>query len=91
MLARFLLPQQSEQGSYLAMEPSMSQQFYHKVSEQVNRLTDIGEQPILLTSPALRMYVKQLVERIMPDLPVLSYNELEPQVEVKSVGVVNLG
>lgn len=83
--------QQSEQGSYLAMEPSMSQQFYHKVSEQVNRLTDIGEQPILLTSPALRMYVKQLVERIMPDLPVLSYNELEPQVEVKSVGVVNLG
>lgn len=83
--------QQTEQGSYLAMEPSVSQQFYHKISEQVQRLTDLGEQPILLTSPALRMYVKQLVERIMPDLPVLSYNELEPQVEVKSVGVVNLG
>lgn len=83
--------QQTEQGSYLAMEPSVSQQLYQKISEQVQRLTDLGEQPILLTSPALRMHVKQLVERIMPDLPVLSYNELEPQIEVKSVGVVNIG
>lgn len=83
--------QQTEQGSFLGMEPNLSQQFYQKVSEQVSRLTDLGEQPVLLTSPALRMYVKQLVERIMPDLPVLSYNELEPQVEVKTVGVVNLG
>ena len=83
--------QQSEQGNYLAMEPSLSQQFYHKVTEQVSRLTELGEQPVLLTSPALRMYVKQLVERVLPDLPVLSYNELEPQVEVKTVGVVNIG
>lgn len=83
--------QQSERGSFLAMEPSMSQLFYQKVSEQVKRLTDVGEQPIILTSPALRTHVKQLVERVMPDLPVLSYNELEPQVEIKSVGVVNLG
>ncbi len=75
----------------MAMEPSMSQLFYQKVSEQVKRLTDVGEQPIILTSPALRTHVKQLVERVMPDLPVLSYNELEPQVEIKSVGVVNLG
>lgn len=82
--------QQTEQGSYLAMEPNLSQQFYQKVAEQVKRFSDLGEQVVLLTSPALRMYIRQLIERAIPDLPVLSYNELEPQVEVKNVGVVNI-
>ncbi|TGU99965.1 hypothetical protein EN829_058580, partial [Mesorhizobium sp. M00.F.Ca.ET.186.01.1.1] len=46
--------------------------------------------PILLCSPAIRMYLRQLVDRMMPDVPVLSYSELEPHVEVQSVGMVNI-
>lgn len=82
--------QQSDQGSYLALDPVTTQQIYTKLSEQVTRQAQSGTQPIVLTSPTIRMYLRQLVERTMQDVPVLSYSELEPSVEVQSVGVVNL-
>ncbi|MBW5444558.1 flagellar biosynthesis protein FlhA [Cohnella sp. CFH 77786] len=81
--------QQSDQGSYLAMDPASSQSIYQKLTEQVNRLVQTGQQPIILTSPTIRMYMRQLLERSLQDIPVLSYSELEPNIEVQSVGVVN--
>jgi len=81
--------QQSDQGSYLAMDPSSSQQIYQKVTEQVNRAIQLGQQPIILTSPTIRMYMRQMLERTMQDVPVISYSELEPNIEVQSVGVVS--
>ncbi|MCZ8536897.1 flagellar biosynthesis protein FlhA [Paenisporosarcina quisquiliarum] len=80
----------TEQGSYLSIDPEASQTIFQKISEQVTQLQQSGVQPILLTSPATRMYMRQFVERFAPDLPVLSYNELEPEVEIQSVGVVNI-
>ena len=82
--------QQSEQGSYLALDPETSQAIYQEVLQQVSRLQQSGIQPILLTSPAIRMYLRQFLERYMPELMILSYSELEPDVEVQSVGVINL-
>ncbi|EHB67341.1 MULTISPECIES: flagellar biosynthesis protein FlhA [Paenibacillus] len=82
--------QQSEQGTYLAMDPVSTQNVFQKLSEQVNRIIQMGQQPVLLTSPAIRMYLRQVIERGMQDIPVLSYSELEPNVEIQSVGVVNL-
>jgi flagellar biosynthesis protein FlhA len=82
--------QQSEQGSYLALDPISTQSVYQKLSEQVNRLIQSGQQPIVLTSPTIRMYLRQVIERTMQDIPVLSYSELEPNVEIQSIGVVNL-
>jgi flagellar biosynthesis protein FlhA len=34
--------------------------------------------------------MRQFIERFAPDLPVLSYNELEPEIEIQSVGVINI-
>ncbi|WP_440118841.1 flagellar biosynthesis protein FlhA [Paenibacillus sp. QZ-Y1] len=82
--------QQSDQGSYLALDPASTQSVYQKLTEQVNRLIQSGQQPIILTSPTIRMYLRQVIERTMQDIPVLSYSELEPNVEIQSVGVVNL-
>ncbi|HEY8342158.1 MAG TPA: flagellar biosynthesis protein FlhA [Calditerricola sp.] len=82
--------QQTEYGSYVALDPEATQRFYRSVNEAVNQLLQSGRQPILLTAPGVRPYVRQLVERILPDVPVLSYAELEPNVEVRSVGVVKL-
>jgi flagellar biosynthesis protein FlhA len=82
--------QQSEQGAYLALDPTSSQAIYQRLHEQINKLVQAGQQPIILASPNIRMYLRQLLERTMQDIPVLSYNELEPDVEIKSVGVVNL-
>lgn len=82
--------EQSEQGSYLAMDPETSQRIFQNMSSEVGKMINSGQQPIILSSPAIRMYLRQLVERMMPDVPVLSYSELEPHVEVQSVGMVNI-
>lgn len=82
--------QQTEQGSYVSLDPETTQHIYQQVLEQVQRAQQMGVQPILLTSPAIRMYMRQFLERYISDLPILSYNELEPSVEVQSVGVVNV-
>ncbi|NGQ94024.1 flagellar biosynthesis protein FlhA [Brevibacillus sp. SYP-B805] len=82
--------EQTDHGSYLAIDPETSQRIYENLTEQVNRMVSAGQQPIILASPAIRMYLRQLMERMMPDIPVISYSELEPHVEVQSVGMVNI-
>lgn len=82
--------QQSEQGGYLAIDPTTSQAIYRNFNEQVTRLINMGQQPIVLSSPMTRMYLRQLLERVMNEVPVLSYNELESHIEVQSIGVVNI-
>lgn len=82
--------EQSEQGSYLAMDPDTSQRIYQTMSSEVGKMVNSGYQPIILSSPAIRMYLRQLMDRMMPDIPVLSYSELEPHVEVQSIGMVNI-
>ncbi len=82
--------QQTEHGSYLAMDPNSTQIIYQKFNEQVTKLLNAGQHPVILTSPTIRMYLRQLLERSMQDIPILSYSELEPTVEIQSVGVVNL-
>ncbi|ANU26709.1 flagellar biosynthesis protein FlhA [Planococcus versutus] len=80
----------TEQGNYLSIDPESSQTIFQRITEQAAQLQQTGVQPILLTSPAIRIYMRQFVERFAPDLPVLSYNELEPEIEIQSVGVVNV-
>ncbi|WP_246939888.1 flagellar biosynthesis protein FlhA [Bacillus pinisoli] len=82
--------QQTEHGNYLSLDPTVSQNIIQAVATQVEQLSLQEQQSIILCSPAVRMYVKQLIERYLPNVPVLSYNELEANVEVQSVGVVNI-
>ncbi|MBS2969000.1 flagellar biosynthesis protein FlhA [Metabacillus sp. KIGAM252] len=82
--------QQTEHGNYLSLDPSVSQSIIESVAKEIEMLSLEGHSPVLLCSPAVRMYVKQLLERYFPAVPVLSYNELESNVEVQSVGVVNV-
>ncbi|MBL0388928.1 flagellar biosynthesis protein FlhA [Tumebacillus sp. ITR2] len=82
--------QGSDQGTYLALDPRVSQQIYQKLAEQVQVVTNLGHPPLLLTSPNTRMHVRKLIERVLPDVAVLSFNELDTTVDVQSGGVVNL-
>ncbi|OIJ17851.1 flagellar biosynthesis protein FlhA [Anaerobacillus alkalidiazotrophicus] len=81
--------QQTEHGNFLALDPNDSQSVVDAIIYEVERMSEMGQMPILLCSPAVRMYIRHLVERYLPHVPVLSYNELEPTIEVQSVGVVN--
>ncbi|MCP3026105.1 flagellar biosynthesis protein FlhA [Halobacillus sp. A5] len=82
--------QQTEHGNYLALDPEVQQKIIHSVSEQVDQVLLQEEHAVILCSPAVRMYVKQLLDRYFPQVVVLSYNELDPNAEVESVGVVNV-
>jgi flagellar biosynthesis protein FlhA len=82
--------QQTEHGNYLSMDPGESQRVLESIASQVEQLSLMEESPIILCSPAVRMYVRQITERYFPQVPILSYNELEANVEVQSVGVVNV-
>ncbi len=82
--------QQTEHGNYLSIDPNVSQSIIEAIAKQIESVSIQEQSPILLCSPAVRMYVRQLIERYFPQVPVLSYNELEANVEVQSVGVVNI-
>ncbi|WP_284139967.1 MULTISPECIES: flagellar biosynthesis protein FlhA [unclassified Virgibacillus] len=82
--------QQTEHGNYLAMEPDVQQEIIKTIHGEAEKLALQEETAILLCSPAVRMYLKQILDRFMPQVVVLSYNELEPNVNVQSVGVVNV-
>jgi flagellar biosynthesis protein FlhA len=82
--------QQTEHGNYLAIDPVVSQGILESIARQVEQVSIMEQTPIILCSPAVRMYVRQLTERYFPQIPILSYNELETNVEVQSVGVVNI-
>ncbi len=81
--------QQSEQGSYLAISPDRTQEIFDSLTEEVEKFNNVGTTPILLTSPIVRGYFKKLVEQILPDLVVLSYNEIEQSIAIKSIGMVS--
>jgi flagellar biosynthesis protein FlhA len=81
---------QTEHGNYLSIDPSHSQALLENTATQIEQLSLMEQTPIILCSPAVRMYVRQLTERYFPQVPILSYNELESSVEVQSVGVVNI-
>lgn len=81
--------QQTEHGNYLALDPDSQQKIIRSVTEKVEHVSIQEEIPIILCSPTIRMYMKQLLDRFFPAVVVLSYNELEPNLDVQSVGVVN--
>lgn len=81
---------QTETGSYLSIEPSKAQGILNKIIINIEKMTSIGLQPIILTAPVVRIYLKKLTEQITKDLVVLSYNEIEPSVEVQSIGMVTM-
>ena len=81
--------QKTEVGSYLAIEPSVTNKILKNLSTLIEKITQLGKQPIVLASPMVRLYFKRLTEQSIPGLVVLSYNELEPSTEVRSVGMVS--
>ncbi|KGR92061.1 flagellar biosynthesis protein FlhA [Ureibacillus massiliensis 4400831 = CIP 108448 = CCUG 49529] len=82
--------QQTEHGNYLAMNPQDSQNVLESIAKEVERVSYMEQSPIILCSPAIRLYLRQLTERYFPQIPILSYNELDANIEIQSVGVVNV-
>lgn len=79
---------QTEQGAYLNLDPEKTKKIMASVGNEVQKLENLGKSPIIITSPIVRMYFKRLTEDYYKDLIVVSYNEIESNVELQSVGMV---
>ncbi len=81
---------QTEQGAYLTLDPEKTRAIMNSVEVEIQKLESLGKSAIIITSPIVRMYFKKLTEDYFRDLIVVSYNEVETNVELQSVGMVTI-
>lgn len=79
---------QTETGAYLTLDPEKTKAIMKSVGNEITKLENLGKNPIVITSPIVRMYFKRLTEDYYRDLIVVSYNEIESNIELQSVGMV---
>jgi len=79
---------QTESGTYLNLDPDTTKEIMKSVGEETKKLENLGRAPIIITSPIVRIYFKRLIEEYYKDAIVVSYNEIESNVELQSVGMV---
>ena len=79
---------QTEQGAYLTLDPEKTKAIIDSTGKELKKLENLGKAQIVITSPIVRMYFKRLTEEYFKDMVVVSYNEMESNVELQSVGMV---
>ena len=72
----------------LAMAPSQLQGFISAVREAYDKFGQMGEIPVMLTSPSIRPYVRSVVERFRPQTIVMSQNEIHPKAKIRTLGQI---
>lgn len=82
--------QKSDQGSYVALDPTITGRVFNSLNEQMQNSANMGYQPIVLCSPGIRLYFRKLIERMAPHVTILSYGELDPKIEVQTLGMVKM-
>lgn len=80
----------SEQGSYLALDPETIQAIVQSLQMQLDKVRDVIPTPIVLTSPIVRVYFKKLIDQFIPNVIVLSFNEIDNSVQIQAVGNISI-
>lgn len=81
---------QNENGTFLAIDPMKTQGILASLATEVRKLMQMGELPIVVTAPIVRIYFKRMSAQAIPDLIVLSYNEIESDIDIQSAGMVSV-
>ncbi len=82
--------QQTDHGALISLDPRVINRIIDNLKHEVDKIASIGQQPIVLTSPIVRTYFKKIIEQGLPNVLVLSYNEVDTSVELQSVGMVSI-
>ncbi|MBP9752575.1 MAG: flagellar biosynthesis protein FlhA [Proteobacteria bacterium] len=75
---------------YIAMSPIESHLFMKNLGEEYDRLALMGEFPLLVTSSAIRPFVRSLTERVRPSIVVISHNEIHPKCKIRNLGSLKM-
>jgi flagellar biosynthesis protein FlhA len=87
-VARSIL--QTDQGTQLNMDPKVTQTILASLHDKIEEATSQGEKMVVLCSPVIRRHFKKLTEKFIPNMTVVSHNELSPEVNIRSLGTVRL-
>ncbi|MBT7611217.1 MAG: flagellar biosynthesis protein FlhA [Bacteriovoracaceae bacterium] len=81
---------QTDQGQQLSLDPRVTQTILASLNERIEEATSMGEKMVVLCSPVIRNHFKRLTEKFIPNLVVVSHNELSPNANIRSLGTVRL-
>ncbi len=81
---------QTDHGQQLSLDPKVTQTILASLNEKIEEATNLGEKMVVLCSPVIRSHFKKLTEKFIPNLTVVSHNELSPDVNIRSLGTVRL-
>ncbi len=84
-----IIQAQEQEGEPLS--PTWLNQFYASLNRQIRPIIQEGRNPVILVAPAIRRYIRSITERVSPKIFVVSYQELIPEIEVHSLGMVGAG
>ncbi len=79
-----------DSGSYLALDPQTIQKIVVATTREIDKIKDLVQVPIVLTSPIVRVYFKKLVDQFYPSIVVLSFNEIDSNVQIQSLGNISI-
>lgn len=79
-----------DSGSYLALEPQVIQKIITATTREVDKIKDLVQVPIVLTSPIVRIYFKKLVDQFYPNTVVLSYNEIDTVIQIQALANISI-
>lgn len=79
-----------DSGSYLALDPQSIQRIMVATTKEIDKIKDLVQLPIIITSPIVRIYYKKLVDQFYPGIAVLSFNEVDSNVQIQALGNIVL-
>jgi type III secretion protein V len=81
---------QTSAGSYLALDPDSVQMILHSLRNTVQPTPPGGQPPVLITGMDVRRFARKLIEGEFPDLPVVSYQEIVPEIKIQPLGRIQI-
>ena len=82
--------QRTEHGSFIAIEPALAEKIINLFTQKLEKFKSLNYQPVILCSAAIRPHFKKFIDRLSSDLVILSYDEILPNVEIKSLSTLEL-
>jgi flagellar biosynthesis protein FlhA len=82
--------QQTDHGSFLSLDPSVAQQMMKNLAASLEKMSSLNYLPVVMCSAQIRYHVKRLIDRFMPHIVVLSYDEILSKVEIQSLDMLEL-
>jgi flagellar biosynthesis protein FlhA len=80
----------NEERATLVLEPRFAEQILRRIAEEAERMSRGNLRPVLLCAPNLRRHIRRFTERLVPQLSVLSLNEISSHISLRAFGVVKV-